>query len=66
MIEDDRYCIEILQQVQAIKAALAKVEDAILQDHAASCVSDAIASGNEAAQREKFEELINLFSKVKR
>lgn len=66
MIEDDRYCIEVLQQLQAIKAALARVEDAILQDHAASCVSDAIASGDEKQQRAKFEELINLLSKIKK
>ena len=66
MIEDDRYCIDVLQQLQAIKAALARVEDAILQDHAASCVSDAIASGDEKQQRAKFEELINLLSKIKK
>ena len=66
MIEDERYCIEILQQIQAIKAALARVEDGILQDHAASCVSSAIASGDEEEQRAKFEELIELLAKVKR
>ena len=66
MVEDDRYCIEILQQLQAVKAALAKVEDVILQDHAASCINAAIASGDEQEQRVKFEELINLFAKVKR
>ena len=66
MIEEGRYCIDILQQVQAIKAALARVEDGILRDHAASCVSDAIASGDEIEQRAKFEELVDLFAKVKR
>lgn len=65
MIEDDRYCIEVLQQVQAIKSALAKVEDAILKDHSASCVENAIASGDEKEQRKKFGELIDLLSKVK-
>jgi len=66
MIEEERYCIEVLQQLQAVKAALARVEDVILQDHAASCVSDAIASGDEKEQRKKFEELVGLFSKIKR
>lgn len=66
MIEDDRYCIEILQQVQAIKSALAKVEDAILKDHAATCVESAIASGDESEQRKKVGELIDLLGKVKR
>ena len=66
MIEDDRYCIEILQQVQAIKSALAKVEDAILKDHAATCVESAIASGDESEQRKKVGEFIDLLGKVKR
>lgn len=66
MIEEERYCIDVLHQVQAVKAALSKVEDRILSDHAASCVEAAIASGNETNQRKKFSELIDLFGKVKR
>ena len=45
MIEDDRYCMDILHQLQAVKSALAKVETQILKDHAACCVAEAIASG---------------------
>ena len=66
MIEEDRYCIDILQQLQAIKSAVARVEDAILHDHAATCVEGAIASGDESEQRKKFGELVELFAKVKR
>lgn len=66
MVEDDRYCIDILHQVQAVKAALAKAENEILKDHAACCVAEAIASGDVAEQRVKFSELIDLFEKVKR
>lgn len=66
MVVDDRYCIDILHQVQAVKSALASVENAILKDHAACCVADAIKSGNVSEQREKFNELIELFGKVKR
>lgn len=66
MIEDDRYCIDILHQIQAIKSALAKVETQVLKDHAACCVAEAIASGDETDQREKFEELVLLFEKAKR
>jgi len=51
--------------MQAIKSALGKVEDAILKDHAASCVETAIASGDEIEQRKKFGELVELFAKVK-
>ncbi len=66
MVEDDRYCIDILTQLQAVKSALSKVEDAILQDHAAHCVSAAIKSGNAEDQRAKFSELVELIGKVKR
>ncbi len=66
MIDEERYCIDILQQMQAIKSALAKVEDAILKDHMATCVETAIESGNPNQQRKKFDELVDLLSKVKR
>lgn len=66
MIEEERYCIDILQQIQAIKSALARVEDAILKDHATTCVNAAIASGSEKEQRKKFEELVDLMAKAKR
>ena len=66
MVSDDRYCIDILHQVQAVKAALAKAETEILKDHAACCVAEAIASGDASEQRTKFNELVELFDKVKR
>jgi DNA-binding FrmR family transcriptional regulator len=66
MVADERYCIDILHQVQAVKAALSKAESEILKDHAACCVSEAIVSGDAAEQRVKFSELIDLFEKVKR
>lgn len=66
MIEDDRYCMDILHQMQAVKSALAKVESQVLKDHAACCVAEAIASGDEDEQREKFEELVVLFEKARR
>lgn len=66
MIEDDRYCIDILTQMQAIKSALAKVESQVLKDHAACCVADAIASGDAEEQRRKFGELVDLFAKANR
>ncbi len=66
MVEADRYCIEVLNQLQAVKAALAQVESLILKDHAASCVQQAIASGDSDEQRRKFGELVDLFEKMKR
>lgn len=66
MIKDGRYCIDVLGQIQAIKSALAKVESEVLKDHAASCVASAIASGDEAEQRTKFNELIELLERQRR
>ena len=66
MVADERYCIDVLHQVQAIKSALARVESEILKDHAACCVSEAIASGDAAEQKVKFDELVDLFERAKR
>ena len=66
MVEDNRYCIDILTQVQAVKSALGKVESEILKNHASCCVAEAIASGSETDQRAKFTELVDLFEKAKR
>ena len=66
MIEEDRYCIDVLHQVQAIKAALSRAEDEILKDHAASCVESAIRSGDPDDQRQKFNELVTLMGKFKK
>ncbi|HCH73203.1 metal-sensitive transcriptional regulator [Brucella intermedia] len=65
MVADDRYCVDILHQVHAIKAALAKVETEILKAHAACCVEEAIVSGDAEAQRKKFNELIEVLAKAK-
>ncbi len=66
MIEDGRYCIDVLTQLSAAQSALAKVESQVLKDHAATCVSEAIASGDEHAQRTKFNELIELMERQRR
>ncbi len=63
MVEEDRYCIDILNQMQAIKVALKRVEEQILKGHAAHCVAHAIASGDAKDQSRKFSELVELFSR---
>jgi CsoR family transcriptional regulator, copper-sensing transcriptional repressor len=65
MLEEDRYCIDVLQQVAAVKSALLKVESEVLKDHAATCVDEAIESGDPAEQRRKFQELVGLFERVR-
>ncbi len=66
MVEEDRYCIDILHQVQAVKAALGKAESELLKGHASHCVAEAIASGDREEQETKFAELIDLFERTKR
>ena len=66
MIEDDRYCIDIITQISAVRAALRRTEEEILRDHVAHCVQDAIASGNRAEQRRKIAELMAVVGRADR
>jgi CsoR family transcriptional regulator, copper-sensing transcriptional repressor len=66
MVEDDRYCIDIVTQISAVRAALRRAEEEILRDHVAHCVEGAIASGNQAEQRRKIAELMNVVSRSDR
>lgn len=66
MVEDDRYCIDIVTQIAASRAALRRVEEEILRDHVAHCVDHAIASGNRDDQRKKIAELMDVISRADR
>jgi DNA-binding FrmR family transcriptional regulator len=66
MVEDDRYCIDIVTQISAVRAALRRVEEEVLRDHVAQCVEHAITSGNKADQREKIAELMAVISRSDR
>ncbi len=66
MVEEDRYCIDILTQLSAVRAALRKVEDEILRDHVNHCVAGAIKSGNKSDQRRKIDELMEVFARAER
>ena len=66
MIGEDRYCIDIITQIDAVRAALGRVEEEILRDHLSHCVEGAIASGNKADQRKKIAELIEVFGRSRR
>ena len=59
MVEDDRYCIDILTQISAVSTALESLGFRILDDHVNHCVSDAIASGDERQAAEKTRELLD-------
>lgn len=66
MVEQDRYCLDILHQLSAVRAALGKIENQVLEVHAATCVEEAMRSGTADEQRAKFEELVRLFGRIKK
>ena len=63
MVEDDRYCIDVVTQLSAVRAALRRVEEEVLRDHVSHCVEEAIRSGDPVEQRTKIEELIEVLGK---
>lgn len=65
MIAEDRYCIDVLTQLQAVRAALSRVETVMLQDHLGHCIEGAITSGDVAEQRAKAAEIIQLLERAR-
>ena len=63
MVEDERYCVEILTQLRAVRAALRRVEDSVLREHVEHCVAQAIRSGKPAEQRVKIDELVSVLGR---
>jgi DNA-binding FrmR family transcriptional regulator len=66
MVADERYCIDIVTQVGAVRAALRRVEEEILREHVAHCVEHAISSGDKADQRRKVAELMDVMGRAAR
>ena len=66
MVDEDRYCIDIITQIAAVRAALRRVEEEILHDHVSHCVEHAIASGDKDDQRRKITELMEVFARSSR
>lgn len=64
MVEEDRYCIDLITQISAVRAALRRVEEEVLHEHISSCVERAITSGNPSEQRRVVTELMNLLERV--
>ncbi len=63
MVEDGRYCIDIVTQISAVRAALRRAEEEILRDHVSHCVEHAIASGDKNDQRKKISEIIEVLGR---
>jgi CsoR family transcriptional regulator, copper-sensing transcriptional repressor len=66
MVEEGRYCIDVLTQIQAARAALARVETEMLKDHLGHCIEAAITGGDASEQRQKASELIELLERSAR
>ena len=64
MVEEERYCVDVVTQISAVRAALSRVEEEILKDHVAQCVQNAVASGDKADQRRKIAELVALLGRT--
>ena len=66
MVEEDRYCIDVVTQISAVRAALRRAEEEILRDHVNHCVEHAIASGDKKDQRRKITEIIDVLGRSNR
>lgn len=63
MVEEDRYCIDIVTQLSAVRAALRRVEQEILRDHVGHCVKHAMRSDDRADQDRKIQELMDVLAR---
>ena len=66
MVEEDRYCIDVVTQISAVRAALRRLEEEVLRDHVAHCVEHAITAGSKADQRRKVAELMDVIGRADR
>ena len=66
MIEQDRYCIDVLTQMHALRSALDKVEQDVLSEHLNHCVAHAFTAGDEVERRSKIDELIEVLDRSRR
>ena len=63
MVEEKRYCVDILTQIRAVRAALKRVEDGVLREHVEHCVAQAIRRGDRGEQRRKVDELLSVLGR---
>lgn len=63
MIDEDRYCVDVLLQVAAVRAALDGLGKVLLQSHVEHCVTDALTSGRPQDRQKKIAELMDVFSR---
>ncbi len=66
MVEEEKYCVDILMQLSAIQGALEQVRKILLGRHIESCVAEAMASGRQGDRQRKIDELLDVFSRYAR
>jgi DNA-binding FrmR family transcriptional regulator len=66
MVESRKYCIDILNQIYAVKGALAKVEEKILEKHFQHCVTEAVKGSSEKEKQRKLDEILKLIHQTRR
>ena len=66
MVEEDRYCVDVVRQVQAARSALSSLETVIVEDHVETCVQASLESGSAEARREKVTELVSILTGKKK
>lgn len=66
MVDEDRYCVDILHQVAAVEGALDKVGHLVLASHVETCFTHAIESGRPRERKAKLDELMDVFSRFGR
>ena len=66
MIEDRKYCINILNQIYAVKGALGRVEEKILKRHFQNCVTEAVKGTSEKEKQQKLDEILKLIHQTRR
>lgn len=63
MIADDRYCVDVLDQVAAVQAALARVGATVMRAHVETCVTEALRGRDARARKQKIDELMALYGR---
>ena len=66
MIEDRKYCIDILTQIHAVKGALSRVEERILEKHFRNCVTEAVKGASQKERQQKLDEILKLIQQTRR
>jgi len=66
MIENRKYCVDILTQIHAIKGALSRVEETILEKHFHHCVTEAVKGACEKERQQKMDEILKLIHQARK